>query len=48
MNDSNGTFVNDEQIRQHTLSNGDQVCFGRAKLEFLINLADPIGPTSRE
>lgn len=36
MDDSNGTFVNDTMIRQEVLSHGDQVCFGRARFEFLI------------
>jgi hypothetical protein len=37
MNDANGTFVNDALIRQRTLTNGDEVRFGRARFRFLID-----------
>ena len=42
MNDLNGTFINNTRIRRKALSDGDQICFGRARFEFLIGKKEEI------
>jgi len=37
LQDSNGTFVNEERVRQQTLNNGDKVRLGRARFQFVID-----------
>ncbi|MBN1937741.1 MAG: FHA domain-containing protein [Anaerolineae bacterium] len=34
--DANGTFVNEQRVRQHELSDGDRVRFGRTQFRFVI------------